>query len=409
MKSALERPNVHASAPSEVEAALEAFERWLRLAGHTGYDQYDFWATSYGVWAKGMFHRHGALAGALVLPLVAADWLWPASRRWFCPRRRFPIADAHYLMGFAALHRASGRRDALDAAIDLADVLLASSLPGFSGPCWGVPFDWQTKRGLCRQGTPLITSTPYVFDAFLELHEATGQTRYRDVALSIAQFVARDIRDTPVGRGRAASYTPFDDSQIFNASAYRAACMARASTLTDDGAYRTIAEGNARFVLEQQRDDGAWPYSASDPQEAFIDHFHTCFVLKGLYRTYLVLRDPDILDGVKRGYAFYRRRLFYLDGRPRPFAESGRPHLGVLELYDYAEALNLALLLRRDLPTEALADDMAARIVGDFQMPQGYFATRLSRGGVRNRVPYHRWAQAQAFCSLARYYEWRAG
>jgi hypothetical protein len=216
----LERGDASAAADRrEVKAALESFVRWLGRTGHAGYDQYDFWATRYGVWSKGVFHRHGALAGPLVLPLVAADWLWPSSRRWFCPPRRFAIADAHYLMGFAALYRASRDGQALDRATELAEALLASSIPGFSGPCWGYPFDWQNKRGLWRRDTPLITSTPYVFDAFLELHEVTGDPRHRDVALAIARFVARDIRDTPVGRGSAASYTPFDDSQVVNASA----------------------------------------------------------------------------------------------------------------------------------------------------------------------------------------------
>jgi uncharacterized protein YyaL (SSP411 family) len=309
-------------------------------------------------------------------------------------------------MGFAALYRLKRDPSYLDTAKSYADALLASSIPGFAGPCWGYPFDWQTKRGLYPRGTPLVTSTPYGFDAFIELHEATGDERYRDVALSIAEFVARDIRDTLVGSGRAASYAPFDDSQVINASAYRAACLADASALAG-GTYRAVAEANVRFVIEQQRSDGGWLYSANDPQDAFIDHFHTCFVLKGLYRAYRVLRAPGILAAVARGYEFYRRRLFYPDGRPRPFAESTWPRLTVLELYDYAEALNLALLLRHDLPTEAQADELAQRLVGDFQTGEGYFVTRISRGAVRNRVPYHRWAQAQAFCALARYCEWR--
>lgn len=398
-----------AGAPSraQLEGAITAFVSWLRRAGYTSYDQYDFWATRYGIWSKGLVYRHGMVASPLVLPLVGADLFWPSSRRWWCPRRRFAIADAHYLMGFAALHRATGEPHHRAAAVELGDSLRASSLAGFSGPCWGYPFDWQTRRGLWRQGTPLVTSTPYVFDAFLDLYDLTRQPRDRETALGVAAFVARDIRDTPVGNGAAASYTPFDDSQVINASAYRAACLARAAGLTGAADYRRAALGNMRFVLAQQRADGAWRYSANDPSDAFVDHIHTCFVLKGLYRAYLELREAEILAAVRRGFDYYRRHLFHPDGQPRPFAELARPQLVAHELYDYAEALNLALLLRGDVTTDALADAMAARLVGDCQTPDGFFITRRWRGGLCHRVPYHRWAQAQAFCALARYYEQR--
>lgn len=389
---------------ARVATALEAFVGWLGRVGYTSYDQYDFWATAYGIWSKGLYYRYGTLVAPLVLPLVVTDWLFPSSRRWCASPRRFAIADAHYLMGFLALYRATQQASYLDAASDLARALLGSSIAGFSGPCWGYPFDWQTRRGLWKQNTPLVTSTPYVFDAFAELYDVTGEAAHRQVASSIAAFIADDIPDTPVGSGWAAGYTPFDHSQIINASAYRAACMARAATLFNSERYREIAARNVRFVLGQQAGDGAWPYSANDPRDRFVDHFHTCFVLQGLYRAYRVLRDPAILEAVERGYTYYRTRLFYGDGRPRPFARSGHPQFGVVELYDYAEALALALLLREDLPTDALAASMVTQLL-DLQTAHGCFVTRISRGGIRNRVPYHRWGQAQVFCAAARYYE----
>jgi len=390
---------------ARIEGGLEAFVQWLRRTGYASQDQYDFWATDYGIWAKARFYRHGTLAAPLVAPLLALDWFWPGLRRRVAPPRRFAIGDAHYLMGFAARYRTTGDQRALDAAIALAATLLESSVPGFAGPCWGYPFDWQTRRGLVPRGTPLITTTPYVFDAFLELYELTGVARYREVAVSIAGFAAIDIRDLAVGNGFAATYTPFDASAVINASAYRAACLARAAALTGDDRYRQLARGNAQFVVEQQRADGAWPYSAHDLRDGFIDHIHTCFVLKGLYRTSLALGDGALLRAVERGYEFYRRHLFHRDGRPRPFAETAKPQIVWLELYDYAEALNLALLLRAALPTEPTADELAGRLLDELQMRDGAFVTRVLRGGLRNRVPYHRWAQAQAFCALSRYAE----
>lgn len=394
---------------SRLVAALAAFIRWLQATGYSSYDQYDLWATRYGIWSKGMYYRHGKSAAALVAPILAVDWLWPESRRWLGARRRFPIADAHYLMGFAALYRTTHEAPHLAVALALTEDLLASSIPGFSGPCWGYPFDWQTRRGLWKRNTPLVTTTPYVFDAFVQMHALTGASEHHQIAASIAQFVYADIRNTAVGGGHAAAYTPFDSSQVVNASTYRAACLAEASLLDTlpveaAHAYRESAAANVRFVLGQQHEDGSWPYCADDPQDQFVDHFHTCFVLEGLYRAYRALGDANILRAVKRGYAYYTEHLFYPDGRPRPFAPTESMRLRALELYDHAEALKLALLLRKDLPTDSLADAMAQQLL-QLQTAEGFFLTRIASGGRRNRVPYHRWAQAQAFCALALYYE----
>lgn len=401
-------PSADPPEAARVAAALRAFVAWRERHGPASQDQYDWWATRYGVWAKARFYRHGPVAAPLVAPLFAVDTVWPAARRWVMPPRRFAIADAHYVLGDVARQRATGDATAGAQAIAGGDALLASALPGFAGPCWGYPFDWQTRRGLVPRGTPLITTTPYVFDAMLALHALTGAARYRETALSIAAFVAADIRETAIGGGLAASYTPFDRSAVVNASAYRAACLARAAVLAGNADYRRRARANAEFVVEQQRPDGAWPYSATDPHDRFVDHIHTCFVLKGLYRAACDLADDRLLAAVGRGVAFYRRALFTADGAPRPFAETPWPRLARLELYDCAEALNLALLLRDALPTAALAHAMAARLLA-LQLPSGAFVTRVLRGGIPQRVPYHRWAQAQAYCALAHYAVWRAG
>lgn len=388
------------SVSTPLDAALRKFVRWLQAYGYSSQDQYDFWASPYGIWAKDNYQRRGALFAPWVAPVALADWLWPGSRRWVSPRRRFPIADAHYLMGFVGLHRLTGEVSFLDSARQLAQHLMATHLPGYSGLCWGYPFDWQTKRGLWKQGTPLVTTTPYVFDAFLDLYRATGEAGYQQAAASIARFVAGDIRHRPAGDGLAASYTPFDDAQVLNASAYSAACLAVASREFGLAGYLETALANVRFILSQQRADGAWLYSANDPQDAFIDHFHTCFVLKGLYRVYEVTGDPAILRAIERGYAYYGEHLLYPDGRPRPFAQVNNAQFRVLELYDYAEAINLATLLAPVLPTRGRAAALVEDVLKNWQLPAGWFRTRISTGGLQNRVPYHRWAQAQTFRSL---------
>jgi hypothetical protein len=110
----------------------------------------------------------------------------------------------------------------------------------------------------------------------------------------------------------------------------------------------------------------------------------------------------DLLPPIRDGYAYYKRSL--LDERllPIPFAVEQRISLHGRDLYDYAEGIGLALLML-DLDDEAPAvlRSLAGALVRDWQLPDGHFVTRVTRLG-RATVPYHRWAQAQAFNALVR-------
>ena len=82
----------------------------------------------------------------------------------------------------------------------------------------------------------------------------------------------------------------------------------------------------------------------------FIDHFHTCFVLKNLAKSLAVNGDAQIRESIERlGYAFYEANLFDRLGLPIPFAEGGNRLLRY-SMYDFAEAIDLGVLLRDLIP-----------------------------------------------------------
>ena len=74
-------------------------------------------------------------------------------------------------------------------AMECLDWLEKNSSPDYSGKCWGYPFDWMTNRGLWTKDLPLITSTPYVFEAFLALYDVTKEQKYLDVATKTLAFL----------------------------------------------------------------------------------------------------------------------------------------------------------------------------------------------------------------------------
>jgi len=207
---------------------------------------------------------------------------------------------------------------------------------------------------------------------------------------------------TEIDDGAAAAYSPFDRTMVVNASAYRGYLLASAARRFERADWRDAADRNMVFVLASQRPDGSWPYGRSAGDE-FVDNFHTCFVLKNLFKFWRLTEREDVLAAVSRGYAYYRQDLLDKASQPIPFAVRSRTSLHRRDLYDYAEGLNLALLLRDVEPgSREIGLRLLAGLVEHWALPDGHFVTRRLVVG-RNTVPYHRWAQAQVFHALAGY------
>jgi hypothetical protein len=300
------------------------------------------------------------------------------------------------------LYKLTGDRGFLDRAEKGARGLLELSSPGYSGHCWGYPFDWQNNRGLWKRQTPFITATPYCFEAFLSAADATGSDEHLDVAASIARFVAFDLHDSPTSPDASAgSYSPIDRTHVVNASAYRAFVLFEAWRRFGVEAYREIAQRNLNFVLQSQGDDGSWLYGLNSRPEAFIDHFHTCFVLKNLAKLNERLGSGEIYGAIHKGWSFYRRALFHGDDTPKSFAVEPRLQLARVELYNFAEAITLAALLKDSvLGALPFAERLAARVTRDYQLSDGHFVTRTFPGGLRHTKGFLRWPQAQMLLAL---------
>jgi hypothetical protein len=385
-----------------VLASVRKFATWLEKVGYASHDPYDVWGTRYGCWARKIYYEKGRIGLPLVAPLLVLDVAAPWLPRLFLKKCRYATADAQLVLAFLNLFRLTGEEGWLKKGTDLAEEILAYSIPGYSGHCWGYPFDWQNNKGMWPRNTPFITCTPYCFEAFLALHDATGEARYLEVASSIAEFIHEDLHDVPDGPDAAAgSYSPLDHSMVINATAYRAFTLIEAAERFGRPEYRETALRHVRFILNHQREDGSWLYAVGNNAEEFIDHFHTCFVLKSLWKLNRVLQLPEVEESIRSGYAYYREHLFDADDNPKYFAIEPRFQLVRLEMYNFAEAITLGALLGTDLSeADTMAKTLARRLVEDYQLPKGPFVTRVFRGGFRHTTPFLRWPQAQLFYAL---------
>jgi hypothetical protein len=392
-----------ASLPLEVSAVLERFVAWLERFGETSLDHQTFFAGPIGGRAKALYYRHKLLGTAAVAPMIFFEAFIPSARRLFYKPVRFPIADAHYAMGFAFRHQTTRRADYLERAVHFLRELQKSRSPGFEEYCWGYPFDWVTRNGTLQAQTPFITSTPYVYEAFLQVYEIDQHDEWKDVLGSIARHAANDIKDFPTSEAASScSYSPFDTGGVINAAAYRAFLLTSAARLFENDDYARIAQRNLNFVLENQNPDGSWFY-AVDGVRDFVDHFHTCFVMKALAKIHSLTGHEPTRHALARGVDYYLSNLFDEDGLPKPFAKAPRLTVYKRELYDCAECINLCLLLRDRFPQlDAKLQTVVRGILRDWVKADGSFRSRRLKFGWDN-VPMHRWAQSQMFRSLAFY------
>jgi len=426
---------------------LVDFARWLEAYGETSWDHQSFFAGPSGRSAKSLYYRNRLIGTAAVAPMIFLEAFVPAGRRLFHHPIRFPIADAHYAMGFAFLYEATSEAKHLERAIHFLSELQKSRSPDFEEHCWGYPFDWVWRGGMIKQSTPLITTTPYCYEAFLQVAKLLGQrpeisdqrseirgemthdgferTNVRGrpdlptlnsqpstfdnpkdllkIVESIARHVAYDIKAFRTSvTASSCSYTPFDEGGVINAAAYRAFMLTSTSQNLSNDDYRKMAERNLNFVLENQNADGSWFY-AVDGVRDFVDHYHTCFVMKALAKIHALTGHEATLKALEKGVDYYLNNLFAEDGLPKPFSKAPRLTVYKRELYDCAECINLCLLLCARFPqlSEKLAT-VVRGILKDWVKPDGSFRSRRLHFGWDN-VPMHRWGQSQMFRALAFY------
>src|SRR5436309_1249660 len=86
---------------------LTDFTEWLRVFGETSWDYQSFFAGPLGGRAKALYYRHRTIGTFAVSPMIFCEAFLPSARLLFHNPIRFPIADAHYAMGFAFLYEAT--------------------------------------------------------------------------------------------------------------------------------------------------------------------------------------------------------------------------------------------------------------------------------------------------------------
>src|SRR5207248_876781 len=121
----------------EISRVLAGFTEWLNTYGETSWDFQSFFAGPIGGYAKSLYYRNRLIGTMAVAPMVFCEAFLPSARRLFHHRMRFPIADAHYAMGFAFLSEMTDNSVYLEKAVHFLDVLKQTRCRQFEEYCWG--------------------------------------------------------------------------------------------------------------------------------------------------------------------------------------------------------------------------------------------------------------------------------
>jgi hypothetical protein len=380
-------PNLKESTASYCKVLIEHFCNQDDLSS---YDPYDIWHTAPGFYLKKLYYRRPYWGLFPAVVFAGFDNLLNHKFRWFYTRNEYPIVRALAALCLLNLHRNDGDPRRLEGAHQHLRWLLAHSCRGYSGFCWGLGVPNAVKEVVYAESTPLSTITPYALEAFINFADASGDTRCDSVIESIFQFFDRDIQVMDANdEGMATSYGPFRDRIVINAVSYTMYSCALALAYVpqqDKSRIQTKIRRLYAYICRHQQGDGSWFYS---PQAgSFIDCFHSCIVLKNLVKTGRIVGLDHSSAVVAAGYDYLKRSL--LDERHllfKRFSVRNKPGLVRFDLYDNAEALNLALLLG-DL---GFAESLLASILEHFCKGLDIYSQIDFIGGQRNKNTL-RWA-----------------
>ncbi len=285
-----------------------------------------------------------------------------------------------------------------------------------SGAAWGYNFDWQSRNFFAPQETPMIVPTAFAARALVEAHNIFvlvephnifNDDNYLRLARSSCEFILKDLSRTVESDEEVCfSYSPLDNTKIFNASLLAAETLCTVGALTGETELGDLAVRAARYVVRRQREDGSWAYGTEAGQQ-WSDSFHTAYVLLSLSR--IMKGSPnsaaEIKPALQRGYEFWRERFFLADGWPKYYHDALYP----ADAHAAATAI-VTLVELRELDTRALsfAETIAAWSIRNLRDRSGYFYYQRRRF-YNVRTPYMRWTQAWMLYALGRLLEEKVG
>ena len=385
------------------EAFTELF-KWCRAQNFAGHDPFDA-LNSRPFQASPLKHsRRGRLAWTQLVKRSPVNLRGIA----LIPAGRNSKGIALFALAALANYRNSKTDEAEKEARQLLDDLLSMRLKGWSGAAWGYNFDWQSRVFFAPRGTPTVVATAFAARAFIEAAQAFNDEIYLGTARSACDFILQDLqRSDETHNALCFSYAPGTANRIYNASLLAAETLSGVAELTGEQELCGWAVRAARYVIDHQRDNGAWVYGGAANQ-GWVDNFHTAYLLSSLARVINhcpAAKTSEFTEALQRGYRFWRDSFFLADGWPKYYHDELYPadaHAAATAIITFLEVRDI------DRDAVALAQKIAHWSIRHLRDKRGFFYYQRRRF-YTIRTPFMRWAEAWMLYALARLTEEERG
>jgi hypothetical protein len=376
---------------SSVVESVDRLEANVESERYRGYDPYD-------VLSSPIF-RLPALRSSRWLRLAAQQALKrsPVNLRPLLPIPKIPNPVAVAFVLEASAYRARVDPEASRAhrrrALDCISELVRLSTRGYSGACWGYPFDWEARYGRVPAWTPTIVATGIVTNSLFTAYRLLQLAEAFAMCESPASIVLDDLpRIVGDGDEFCWGYSPGDRQRVLNATMKGARLRAQIHSVTGESSYRQAAAKTPAYVARRQRPDGSWPYAVGDARQ-WADNFHTADVRDGFDSYRLRTGDTQFESAKENGWRYYRRSFSVENRVPKYYSDRAYPP----DATPCAQSL-LTLCRFGDVQTAARVADWA---IGAIQCSDGHFAYQVRRRRLI-RIPYMRWSPAYMYAGLSR-------
>ena len=297
-----------------------------------------------------------------------------------------------FLTGYCNLYKAESKQEHKEYIVFLADKLLELQTKGYSGSCWGYNFDWQSRAFFLKKGTPTVVATSFIASALLDAYDITKDDRYLQTAISSTDFVINDLNRTKKDEGFIFSYSPYDNTRVYNASLLGSKILARVYSYTKNEELLNVARESVLACVNAQREDGAWIYGELAIQ-SWVDSFHTGYNLECISEYQRYSGDSSFSKNIELGLKYYLDNFFLDDGTPKYYDNKVYP----IDIHAPAQFVVTLSRLGKFKTNQKLVDKIIAWVIENMQnKEEGYFYYQL-KNGVSSKIPYMRWAQAWMF------------
>lgn len=377
-----------------IENSFAALKAYVEAKDYKGWDPFD--GLNSGFFQKSPF-RHSKLA--------RLAWIQFFKRSPINFRKLFLIEEAHnskglglFLSGYCNLYKLKPNEYVLQKINYLVERILQIQSIGYSGACWGYNFDWQARAFFQPKHTPTVVATTYVAYSLLDAFEITKDENLLKMARSSCDFVLKDLNRTLDKEGNICfSYSPEDNTQIFNASLLASRLLSRVYGNTKEELLKDAARKSVAFCCHYQSPDGAWAYGTL-PFHQWVDNFHTGFNLECISEYGKYCDDQTFNLFLERGLKYYLNTFFTKKGESRYYSDRLYP----IDIHSPAQLIITLVRLDKWSEERELAMKVLTWTIKKMQSKRGYFCYRKNRY-FNSSIPYMRWAQAWMFYSLSMY------